>query len=378
MQNNFIIIPPLHDTSNFALETAIVLAKKNLVVLYEHTLPVSLFSLNRKDKLFQNIKKNLYLFRSVHFLPLERFSVIYNLNRALSLLALVFWGKVIQRKRRTIFWLLHPSFVWMLHLREIFLLFNTKFLYDCVDFFSVDYQKTLSRKNILASKNEATVVKKSDLVTANSYTLLRYCKTLRKDVQLVPQGFRLQSFASSKQNDTIVFSRNKPIIGYVGGINRRLDISLLSKLVRNNKQWDFVLWGPIQHPIPRLLQQLLTLKNVVTGESKKTEIRNIIQQFDIAIIPYTQNIFNSHSFPVKLFEYFYCGKPVVSSPIKELDYYSKYVSIAKTALEWQTTLDTLTKHSWSKSFALEQRKIAVSHSWENKIAVTEKALENVS
>jgi len=288
---------------------------------------------------------------------------------------ILFWGVVMRKKDSAIFWLFHPSLIWMVNARNFLFLFKPKFLYDCVDFFSVDYTKSLSKSDGIALLNESEMLKKADLVTANSLTLLQYCRKFRMNVHLVAQGFRLQSFNKNSLAGKMKFTTDKPIVGYAGGINKRLDVQLLTKLVTQNKQWTFIFWGPTQTSIPRKLKKLLAAKNVITGESKKGEIASIIQQFDVAIIPYSKNPFNFHSFPVKLFEYFYCGKPVVSSPINELRHYSKYVAIANTTSEWQSKLTLYTKRSWNKTLAHEQKKIAISHSWKNKIAQTEVALE---
>jgi len=166
----------------------------------------------------------------------------------------------------------------------------------------------------------------------------------------------------------------------VGGLNDRLDFVLLHKLIKNNPRWCFVFWGPIQHTLIRnkpevkeKLQYILSLPNVTHGRSaNKREIANIISQFDICIIPYDSSLeFNKYSYPLKTFEYFYMGKPVISSPIKELGRFPNFVKIRKSAADWEKTIEKLLKKPWPETYKKKQQQIAKDNAWENK-------LENIS
>lgn len=68
-----------------------------------------------------------------------------------------------------------------------------------------------------------------------------------------------------------------------------------------------------------------------------------------------------------LFEYFYMGKPVVSTPIEELKRFPKYVKIGKDYKEWERIIEDFLSKPWPKNYQMEQRKLAEENSWENKI-----------
>ena len=162
----------------------------------------------------------------------------------------------------------------------------------------------------------------------------------------------------------------------MGGLNDRIDYQLLEKLIKNNQRWHFVLWGPIQDSllmnkshIKKAIYSILSLPNVTHSWSlNKKEIPSIIQQFDIGIIPYNASLeFNRYSYPLKAFEYFYMGKPVISTPIHELERFPDLIIINKSYEEWEKTIKKLLSKPWPIKYQKLQRKIAEDNAWENKL-----------
>ena len=71
---------------------------------------------------------------------------------------------------------------------------------------------------------------------------------------------------------------------------------------------------------------------------------------------------------MKLFEYFYVGKPVVSVDIIELKRFPKFVKIANSTNDWEKVISALLSKPWPKKIKEAQIKLAKENSWENKIA----------
>jgi len=70
---------------------------------------------------------------------------------------------------------------------------------------------------------------------------------------------------------------------------------------------------------------------------------------------------------MKLFEYFYMGKPVISTPIEELKRFPKFVKTGDTAEEWEHNIKELLSKPWPRRFQKEQRRLATQNSWEKKL-----------
>lgn len=70
---------------------------------------------------------------------------------------------------------------------------------------------------------------------------------------------------------------------------------------------------------------------------------------------------------MKLFEYFYAEKPVISTPIEELKYFPKLVKIGKNSDEWKNHIDSLIQKKWPNDLKNLGKKLTKDNSWENKI-----------
>ena len=209
-------------------------------------------------------------------------------------------------------------------------------------------------------------------VFANSHALGNKIKSQRKNVTVVPLGFADNIFCHrlvSKETNS------KKTVGFVGGITPRIDFSLLTRVAKRLPGIEFVFYGNIvsalqneKGKLPLHVTQLFSLPNVhLKGYAPKQEMPAVIASFDIAIIPYMTDSFNTYCFPMKTMEYFYMGKPVVSTPIQELERFSKYIRIARTPREWEHCINTLISIPWPQSNQKAQRQIAMANTWKKKI-----------
>jgi glycosyltransferase involved in cell wall biosynthesis len=264
---------------------------------------------------------------------------------------------VIQQFKKTVLWVFDPRFV------SVYRHIHTNTLvYDCVDY--------------IPGADEQYLLTHADVTVVNSQILKKIHMHTRPDIHLVPQGFRLNEF-QKHISITIRLPHDKPIIGYLGAISDRLDYHLLVRLAKRLPQYRFLFVGPIQQEdtlqgkqwIEYAKDNLFCLSNVTVIEGvEKKGVKNIISQFAIGMIPYDiRQDFNRYCFPMKVFEYFFMGKSVVSIPIEELKRYPTYVKIGKTPKEWETILKTLLSKPWPSTLQKEQKKEAQKNSWKKKI-----------
>jgi glycosyltransferase involved in cell wall biosynthesis len=247
-------------------------------------------------------------------------------------------------------------------------------LFDCVEYFSS-----------INPKIDKIIKKKTDLLIKNSHLFFVNSATLAKVFSkykpiLIPQGFDLVTFENNvKTKIKIHLPAGKPIIGYTGSINYRLDYELLNKVVKTHPNWNFVFIGSKQANSieDNLLQtefwqrKLFENPNVFVFKNQpKKNLPAIISHFNICLIPYISNIkFNKYCFPMKIFEYFYMGKPVVSTPIEELVQFKPYVKIISSAKDMSNAIEKLIlPTTWPKSYYKAEKKLAIQNSWYIKIS----------
>lgn len=366
VKNKLIVVPFLLAwdwSADYQRQTCLVLAKANKVVAYMHKDSIFFIKALIKRKIAYPKIKNITFYTPLYFLPFRRIPLIEKLNQVISF---KIFSRIHKNQKDNILWIFDPDFYFYPKVERRILS-----IYDCVDYhWSPD-----KKRDEKIRQNEEKLISAVDLFVVNSHILSKIHSKVRKPDKVVPQGFRIQDF-TAKYKPPVKFPLNKPIIGLAGAINERLDLNLLDKLIKRNPQWNFILWGPQQEagfddPVKtkKVLNRLFSLPNVITGQLKTPKkVPAIVEQFTIAMIPYdTGQDFNKYCYPMKLFEYFYLGKPVLSTPIEELKQFPKYVKIGNTAEEWEAQINELLSEPWTKTFKEEQRKLAVANSWENKI-----------
>ncbi len=379
INNNLLIILPFYNkpnwTADYQEQTTCQLSKKYQVVAYCEYNKVTIkdIVLLRKSlpKPLQKIDGKYY-FTPFDILPFVRFTIIKKINSLINMSLLFLILRINPFRQQLIIWGFHPE---VADFAKHFPLKHTS-VYDCVDYFD----SLIAEHKAIIKKQEDHILKHFDYVVVNSHSLYSLHSKKRSNIHIAPLGF--------SQRDQIIkvkkITQNRSIIGFVGAINYRLDYILLKKLIERNKKWTFVFWGPRQKDaqdmcvsVDENIDYIFSLQNVIHGQSdRRDEVYSMIQQFDICIIPYDTSLaFNKYCYPMKLFEYFFIGKPVVSTPINELEYYPKYIRIGKTAKVWEQHIRRLLEQPWPKIYKSEQREIAFNNTWEKKIESIRKILK---
>ncbi|OGJ37527.1 MAG: hypothetical protein A2383_00695 [Candidatus Pacebacteria bacterium RIFOXYB1_FULL_39_46] len=373
-KKSLIIIPfqlPWNWSADYQMQTCLELAKNNLVVAYINA-DARFFLKPRPLNTFPS-KANLLAYQPRYLIPFRRFAWIEKLNQLLNLwYLLIRYGR---GKQHTVLWIFDSLF-WFYPKIKIFYP-KLISLYDCVDY--VWHCEIKLRK--LLRIQEKKLIKNSDFFFVNSQVLAKLHSKTRQPTAIVPQGFRLNDFQRPLKTK-VKFPKNKPIIGYVGSVDYRLDFALLHRLIKQNPQWLFVFWGPRQDLEAtddfETNRKLKTLPNVFFGQStNRRELPNIIKQFDVCMIPYNIALkSNQYSYPMKIFEYFYLGKPVIATPIIELKKFIDLIKIGHSSQEWQEHISSLLNEKHAKNKKTKQKKLSLANSWKNKIIAISDAVKN--
>jgi len=122
-----------------------------------------------------------------------------------------------------------------------------------------------------------------------------------------------QQIERSQNRDANFFSRlPRPIIGYIGGLHRLLDVDLLTTMMLKRPEWSWVFVGGITSD----LGKLETMPNAhFLGQRPHGDLARCIAQFDVCIVPYLNNALTATVVPMKIGEYLAMGKPVVSTSL---------------------------------------------------------------
>jgi len=235
---------------------------------------------------------------------------------------------------------LNPSFFFFDAVDNLCLHPSLKNLYDylCDVYFEIS-----NRANLIFCVNE----------NVKKFFEERFPSSKNK-VIVIHNGVSEMNFCVKSPDDLQGIKR--PMIGYVGVISERIDFGLVEFLAQNRKDYSFVFVGPFYGNVGDWVRRLKRLKNVFfLGERHYDEIPNYIASFDVCIIPHIVDEFTLSNDPMKVYEYIYAGKPVVSTGIYINAELLDFVFVARERGKFMKCLDEAVRVSRDDSFILKQR-----------------------
>ncbi|MBB6127533.1 glycosyltransferase [Mucilaginibacter lappiensis] len=244
-------------------------------------------------------------------------------------------------------------------------------VYHCVDPLVEEYQ---IRHGLIS---EDIVVKSVDLVICTSKQLRDSKKELNSNSFFIPNAANIAHSQKALNPQlpvaAILSDIKKPVIGYFGNIERRIDYDLLTEVLQQNPDKNFVFVGPIDidysdHAIFKAPN--ISLKGAVPYE----EMPAVLKGFDVAIIPFKKDGVSNAIFPLKLFEYLGSGRPVVSTDfnIDLREFTGDTVAYCSNANEFSEALNT----ALNDTSDLQQKRLAIAaeNTWEHRILEIENLL----
>jgi glycosyltransferase involved in cell wall biosynthesis len=196
-------------------------------------------------------------------------------------------------------------------------------------------------------ERERDLLQRADLVVCSSQDLLNRisvnCALIRNATDLVI-GEKLPK------------SVRGPVktIGYLGALDVWFDVDSVAQMARDHPGWKFVLIGRMEDQ--RILKLNEYANVVFVGEVPHSEIAAHLAGWDVAMIPFLVNDLTVATNPIKLYEYFSAGLPVVSSRLPEVELYPDLVYIADTPQEFSSAL----ARAVQEDVSLRTRRVSVS------------------
>lgn len=226
------------------------------------------------------------------------------------------------------------------------------------------------------SRLEPEMIRKADMVAANSAYLADYARRFNPNAYDIGQGCDVDAFL----NDFYPIPSDlggikKPVIGYCGALlSIRLDIDLLNQIAEKNPQWNIVLIGPEDEAFRK--SNLHNLKNVFfLGTKPADELPAYIRHFDVCINPQVLNQMTIGNYPRKVDEYLAAGKPVVATYTKTMEMFSEHVYLCKDTEEYNSAISLALKEVNNEKNSNAGRTFAMSHTWQAVIERLSAAIE---
>ena len=209
--------------------------------------------------------------------------------------------------------------------------FGFKIIFDCLDDFESFPNVIKERKN-----EEEILMKESDLVLTTSHRLLTKAEKFTKKTLYLPNAGEFDHFKKT-QKDNILKNYKKPIIGYFGSIAEWFDNEIIEFVAQKRPDLTFVMIGNTYGSDIRKLNEFENVNFL--GERPYSELPKYLQEFDVCLIPFKITPLIQATHPVKIYEYFAAGKPVVCTNMPELHYFENLCYIAQSKMEFLEKID---------------------------------------
>jgi UDP-galactopyranose mutase len=210
---------------------------------------------------------------------------------------------------------------------------------------------------------ERELLQSSDVVFTGGYSLYEAKRSRHSSVHPFPSSVDIKHFALARAIPT---ENTIPTFGFYGVLDERFDIDLLAALADARPDWRFVMVGPIVKISP---DELPKRDNIIyPGAASYDDLPGLLAEWDVALMPFAINDSTKFISPTKTPEYLAAGKPVVSTPIRDVvRHYGRLegVRIAATVEEFVAGCEAALKLAQSKGEWLAEVDQALSSmSWD--------------
>ena len=166
----------------------------------------------------------------------------------------------------------------------------------------------------------------ADVVLTGGRLLYAGVAGRRLDAHLFPSGVDSAHYARSR---TLRQPHQRPVAGFVGVVDERLDAALLDEVARLLPDWEFRVVGPVADA--KVDESQLPHGSNITylAQQAYEDLPAVMAGFDVALMPFALNEATRSISPTKTLEYLAAGLPVVSTPVP--DVVADFGNVVRTA-----------------------------------------------
>jgi glycosyltransferase involved in cell wall biosynthesis len=247
-------------------------------------------------------------------------------------------------------------------------------IYHCIDPLVMDYDV---KHGIISEKQ---LIQNSDMVICTSKQLQDEKKKLHPKTYFVSNAADIKhsilATEKSLEEHPNMLAFKKPVIGFFGSIEKRIDYIMMKEVAEKNPDKSFVFAGPVSKEwVPDYFSSLPNVHFI--GRIPYDEMPSVLKAFNVAIIPFRKYEDSATVFPMKLFEYLGGGKPVVSTDFNPdlKNFTDDLVAYCSNAQQFSNAINEALYND-NESLQQERIKLAGEHTWESRAAEIERLIES--
>lgn len=232
-------------------------------------------------------------------------------------------------------------------------------------------------------QREDELIAASDVVFTGGWSIWEAKRNRHDNIHPFPSSVDTAHFASARRPQGSephdMASIPRPRLGYYGVIDERLDFGLIAAVAKARPDWQIVMVGPLAKVSEADLPRAHNIHWL--GQKNYAELPAYLAGWDVALMPFAINEATRFISPTKTPEYLAGGRPVVSTPVRDvLRHYGDLAAVhvangpeafiagCEAAMQqsrkpgaWRDEADrTLASMSWDASFAAMAAQVAAA------------------
>ncbi len=329
----------------------------DVLVFYPHV--------SRRSNLSKNDRNGLRLHPFFRIPFSGRFPLLRNLNVILLRIIFRFF---IWRHCPDVLWVTSPEFFKYVP-RNI----SAKLVYDCMDDI-LAFPVNAPRRSLLEAE-EKELIGASSLVFCSSNSLRGRLIARAGHVEkyvVIHNALEPSAFSSASEKTVSVKKAGAYTLGYVGTISSWLDCEALIKIVNQFASVEIHLLGPLEN-----LEMALPSHERIKfrGPIRHGDLQAHVSCFDALLMPFQVTELTQAIDPVKLYEYVFFDKPIVSVRYPEIERFSEFVDFYVGHEELISILGRYLSEGFRKKYSDEARESFISgNTWSRRVACIEEKL----
>lgn len=219
--------------------------------------------------------------------------------------------------------------------------------------------------------SERALVDRADVVVTTNRTLAPRFEAWGADLRYVPHGVELWPLGDAPPRGPAA----DPVLGFVGTLDRRLDVPMLRAIAEARPRWRIRLIGPVEQGFDPA--ELAGLANVsVEPPIPHERVGEVLAGFDVGLMPYADSPVYRGMSPLKNLELMAAGKPAVARPNPELEPYAGLVRFAHDGPSMVEQVELALAED-SPELVRRRREVAERSAWGPRLAELEAILDEV-
>jgi glycosyltransferase involved in cell wall biosynthesis len=165
-------------------------------------------------------------------------------------------------------------------------------------------------------EQEAHLLRTADVVFTGGVSLYEAKRHRHPNIHCFPSSVDASHFRGGAGEHPMQRAIARPRLGYCGVIDERIDLDLIAGVADARPDWQIVMVGPTAKIDP---QQCPRRPNIHwLGQQGYQDLPAFISGWDVCLLPFALNESTRFISPTKTLEYMACGKPSVSTAIRDV------------------------------------------------------------